>query len=92
MKRGRDGVEQHDASGSITCQAHPVTEVHSIGAGDAFTSGYLSGLLDELPVAERLRRGALCGALAVTGIRDWEQAPTRAELGLLADRPPDVSR
>lgn len=92
MKHGRDGVEHHDASGSTRCPAHPVTEVNSIGAGDAFASGYLSGLLDELPVAERLRRGALCGAMAVTGTGDWEQAPTRAELDLLISRQADAMR
>ncbi len=92
IKRGRDGVEHHDVDGSTRSPAHPVNEVSSIGAGDAFTAGYLSGLLDDLPVAERLRRGVLCGALAVTGNGDWEQAPTRAELHLLTSGEADVRR
>jgi 2-dehydro-3-deoxygluconokinase len=92
VKRGRDGAEHHDARGSTSCPAHPVTEVNSIGAGDAFTSGYLSGFLDGLSVADRLQRGALCGALAVTGTGDWEQAPTRAELDRLRRRHAEALR
>lgn len=80
VKRGRDGADGHTADGSVTCPPFEVVEVNSIGAGDAFTAGYLSGLLDGAPMPERLRRGGACGAFAVTGDGDWEQAPTRADL------------
>lgn len=83
IKRGSRGATYQDARERVSCAARPVAEVNSIGAGDAFTAGYLSGLLDGLPPAERLRRGAACGALAVTGVGDWEQAPTRRDLALL---------
>lgn len=83
IKRGSRGAEHYDGEAVTSCPAHAVTEVNSIGAGDAFTAGYLSALLDGLPVAERLRRGTLCGALAVTDVGDWEQAPTRADLATL---------
>jgi len=92
VKRGSRGAEHFDAAGSVACAAHAVTEVNSIGAGDAFTAGYLSGLLDGLPVEDRLSRGALCGALAVSGIGDWEQAPTRSQLVTLASRSGDAIR
>lgn len=80
IKRGKAGAESHTLDGVVTCPAYEVREVNSIGAGDAFTAGYLSGLLDELPVADRLRRAAACGAFAVAGDGDWEQAPTKADL------------
>ncbi|MEU7752443.1 sugar kinase [Micromonospora sp. NPDC049171] len=67
-----------------------VTAVDVVGAGDGFVAGYLSGLLDELPPAGRLARGAVCGAFAVSTTGDWEGLPTRAELGLLTG--PDVVR
>jgi 2-dehydro-3-deoxygluconokinase len=92
VKRGRHGAVHIDASGMTQCAAHPTTEVNSIGAGDAFTAGYLSGLLDAEPVAERLHRGALCGALAVSGVGDWEQAPTRADLVTLMRGSGDANR
>ena len=60
-----------------------VTAVDVVGAGDGFVAGYLPGLLDELPPAGKLARGAACGAFAVSTFGDWEGLPTRAELGLL---------
>jgi 2-dehydro-3-deoxygluconokinase len=92
VKRGRHGAVHIDSSGATPCAAHPVTEVNSIGAGDAFTAGYLSGLLDGEPVAERLRRGALSGALAVSGVGDWEQAPNRSDLVALTRASGEANR
>lgn len=80
VKRGRAGAESHTHDGVIAVPAYEVAEVNSIGAGDAFTAGYLSGLLDELPITDRLRRAAACGAFAVVGDGDWEQAPSKADL------------
>ncbi|WP_436495006.1 sugar kinase [Actinokineospora sp. HUAS TT18] len=70
--------------------AVPVTCVDPIGAGDAFVAGYLSGVLDGLPVADRLHRAATCGAFAVSVVGDWEGLPSRRELELLGGS--DVSR
>ncbi len=92
IKRGPRGAVHLDASGRTEHPAHRVTEVNSIGAGDAFTAGYLSGLLDGEPVRRRLQRGALCGALAVAGVGDWEQAPSRADLEMLLRAAPDADR
>ncbi|MEV7694035.1 sugar kinase [Microbacterium sp. NPDC089189] len=92
VKRGSRGADHTDANGVISCSAHPANEVNSIGAGDAFTAGYLSGLLDGLPVRERMRRGAFCGALAVSGHGDWEQAPFRADLASLEARSSEAAR
>lgn len=64
--------------------AVPVTALDTVGAGDAFVAGYLSALLDGLPPEECLRRGAVTGAFAAASVSDWQGAPTRDELGLLA--------
>ncbi|GAA2226792.1 sugar kinase [Herbiconiux moechotypicola] len=82
VKHGKRGAESFGPDGHVECPAHPVTEVDSIGAGDAFVGGYLSALLDGLDEAARLRRGAALGALAVTGRGDWERLPSRAELAV----------
>jgi 2-dehydro-3-deoxygluconokinase len=58
-----------------------------VGAGDAFTAGYLSALLDGADIPGRLQRGALTGAFAVSTAGDWEGLPTRSELALLAATP-----
>jgi hypothetical protein len=47
------------------------------------TAGYLSGHLDGLDLAGRLRRGVTLGAFAVGSRGDWEGLPRRHELSLL---------
>ncbi|MGZ0151807.1 sugar kinase [Kribbella sp. WER1] len=64
--------------------ALPVTVVDSIGAGDAFVSGYLSATLDGLSPEARLDRASTSGAFCVTAYGDWESLPTREDLTLLA--------
>jgi 2-dehydro-3-deoxygluconokinase len=54
-----------------------------VGAGDAFTAGYLSARLDGADLAGRLRRGVTAGAFAVAQRGDWEGLPSRDELALL---------
>ncbi len=63
-----------------------MTSIDTVGAGDAFTAGYLSALLDGGDIAERLRRGTLAGAFAVSTAGDCEGLPSAAELALLAPR------
>ncbi|KQX68610.1 sugar kinase [Angustibacter sp. Root456] len=83
VKRGAAGAtlatadERHDAA------ALAVTAVDTLGAGDAFTAGLLSALLDDLEPPAALRRAVTLGAFAVSTAGDWEGLPTRAELGLL---------
>lgn len=69
--------------------AHRVDVADTVGAGDAFVAGYLSGVLDDLPLTGRLTRGNTLGAFAVAAVGDWEGLPTRDELDLL-DRPEGV--
>jgi 2-dehydro-3-deoxygluconokinase len=83
VKRGAAGACVHTADGRWEAPAVPVTSIDTVGAGDAFTAGYLSALLDGEAVASRLQRGALMGAFAVSTAGDWEGLPSRAELALL---------
>jgi len=73
--------------GAETIAAPPtlVTSVDPVGAGDAFVAGYLSARLDGQDPADRLRRGARCGAFAVSVPGDWEGLPRRNELDVLSD-------
>ncbi|WP_113700971.1 sugar kinase [Nonomuraea lactucae] len=54
--------------------------VEAAGAGDAFVAGYISAALDGLTPPERLHRGTLLSAAAMTSAGDWQGLPTRAEL------------
>lgn len=49
----------------VSSAARTVDVVDPTGAGDAFTAGYLSGWLDECPMAQRLHRAQHCATLAV---------------------------
>lgn len=83
---GGNGAWTHSEKGRTHRAAPRVTVVDSIGAGDAFVSGYLSATLDGLDVEGRLERAAACGAFCVSGHGDWEALPTREELVLLTHR------
>lgn len=83
LTRGGDGASAHTSGSSVVDAARPVPVVDTIGAGDAFTAGYLSGLLDGLELRARLDRGSTLGAFAVSGAGDWESLPLRSELDLL---------
>ncbi|MET9270684.1 sugar kinase [Kribbella sp. NPDC003557] len=80
---GGKGAWSHTADGTIHSPALPVTVVDSIGAGDAFVSGYLSATLDNLSPEARLTRATTSGAFCVTAYGDWESLPTREDLTLL---------
>lgn len=80
---GSKGAWTHTASGTTHHPALPVTVVDSIGAGDAFVSGYLSATLDNLPTEARLTRATTSGAFCVGAHGDWESLPTRQDLTLL---------
>jgi 2-dehydro-3-deoxygluconokinase len=83
IKRGARGATVwHDGSAHHAA-AIPVAVLDTIGAGDAFTAGYLSGVLDGLSPAAALHRGTITAAFAVAALGDWEGLPTRDELSLL---------
>ena len=54
----------------------PVPDVDPVGAGDAFTAGYLDARLAGLPVADALRRGTACGAGVASAIGDTMGFPS----------------
>ncbi|QNE18056.1 sugar kinase [Kribbella qitaiheensis] len=83
---GGDGAWAHTTEGTTHQKALPVTVVDSIGAGDAFVSGYLSATLDDLPIPARLERATASGAFCVGAFGDWESLPTRDDLTLLTHR------
>ncbi|WP_354235131.1 sugar kinase [Arthrobacter sp. UYEF3] len=87
VKRGAAGAGVHTAAGRWEAPAIRVTSIDTVGAGDAFTAGYLSALLDGGDVAARLQRGTLAGAFAVSTSGDCEGLPSAAELALLAATP-----
>lgn len=61
--------------------------VDTVGAGDGFCAGFLTGLLQGKPAAEAVRIGSICGSIVVQGRGDWEATPDwQAVERLLEDR------
>ncbi|MFB6392407.1 sugar kinase [Polymorphospora lycopeni] len=83
VKLGADGARAYTRDGVTPVAAVPVTAVDTVGAGDAFTAGYLSGHLDGLDLTGRLGRAVALGAFAVVASGDWEGLPRRDELSLI---------
>lgn len=90
VKRGGDGASTY-IDGSVThAPGHSVDVVDTVGAGDAFVAGYLSGQLHGWSVQDKLARANACGAVVCTMPGDWEAAPTPADIAtfLGTDRDP----
>src|SRR5215218_1116907 len=64
----------------IRVPGFPVEVFNSVGAGDAFMSGFLSGWLREEPPEECLRLGNACGAIVVSRHGCSPAMPTSEEL------------
>ncbi|QPP05223.1 sugar kinase [Streptomyces bathyalis] len=80
VKRGADGASTYTQGSVVHAPAHRVDVVDTVGAGDAFVAGYLSGDLQHWSATEKLARANTCGAAMCTTPGDWEAAPTPAEL------------
>ena len=69
----------------------PVTPRDPTGAGDVFDAGFLDGWLAGEPLHACLRRGAACGARAVTARGGATAAPTAADLTRALAETPDAT-
>ncbi|RBP66067.1 2-dehydro-3-deoxygluconokinase [Brevibacterium sanguinis] len=80
VKRGPFGATSCFDGSSFIAAGHPVDVVDTVGAGDAFVAGYLSGDVQDWPIDQKLTRANACGALMCTIPGDWEASPTPEEL------------
>lgn len=92
VKRGARGASTYTSDGRSDRDAVPVDVVDTVGAGDAFTAGYLSAVLDGLGVTDRLHRAVVLGAAAVASPGDWEGLPRRHELHQVEGSRQEVDR
>jgi sugar/nucleoside kinase (ribokinase family) len=81
VKLGRDGAYFESENGAGHVPGFPVAKVvDTVGAGDGFAVGVISGLLDGLSPLDAVRRGTWIGARAVQVMGDTEGLPTRTEV------------
>jgi 5-dehydro-2-deoxygluconokinase len=69
-----------DLEDGVRVPGFPVEVFNSVGAGDAFMSGFMSGWLREEPLEDCLRLGNACGAIVVSRHGCSPAMPTREEL------------
>ncbi|HET7626788.1 MAG TPA: sugar kinase [Bacillales bacterium] len=81
VKLGEQGAYYSADQESGTVDAFKVPRVvDPVGAGDGFAAGLLSGLLDQLPLAKAVRRGAAVGAIVTMVHGDVEGLPDKERL------------
>jgi 2-dehydro-3-deoxygluconokinase len=80
VKLGEAGAAASTGGELHRQDAHQVTSIDTVGAGDAFVAGYLTHTMTGHTVPASLAAAAVCGALACTVPGDWQGAPTSADL------------
>lgn len=84
IKTGRKGAYVQNASMHAQVPSFPVEKfakvVDTVGAGDGFAVGVISGRLENLSLEEAAMRGNVIGGLQLTVQGDNEGLPTRGEL------------
>ena len=81
VKLGAEGAYFDGPQGRGYMAASAVAQVvDTVGAGDAFAVGVISGLLENLALKQAVKRATWMGARAVQVRGDTEGLPTRAEL------------
>jgi len=87
LKVGSKGAYYFTEDEGELVPGFPVKQViDPVGAGDGFAAGFISGLLDRLPVSEAVRRGNAVGALVTQFDGDYEGLPEHEELASFMDQ------
>lgn len=81
IKDGAKGAFVKDEEDTYRVSGFKVEKVvDTVGAGDGFAVGVISGILENLPMEESVRRGNAIGAIQVMHISDNEGLPNREKL------------
>jgi len=81
VKLGADGAYARDGKTSTVIPGYKVEKViDTVGAGDGFATGIISGIVEGLPLNEATHRANAIGSIQVQHPGDNEGLPTREEL------------
>ncbi|MFD3260075.1 sugar kinase [Paenibacillus lentus] len=81
IKLGPEGAYFKSADQEGYADGFKVEEVvDTVGAGDGFAVGVISGLLEQLPLKEAVRRGNAIGAINIMSPGDMDGLPDREKL------------
>jgi 2-dehydro-3-deoxygluconokinase len=92
VTRGAHGASVTTAAGTTSVGARAVTIVDPVGAGDAFTAGWLSAWLRGGSVSDALREAATVASLVVSVPTDIAGLPTARERDHVMRSGGDVDR
>lgn len=89
VKTGADGAWIIRSSGSTHVPAFIAREiVDTVGAGDGFAAGVISGLMEDLSLEDAVVRGNAIGTIQIMHVSDNEGLPTRDELARFMQETP----
>ena len=81
IKLGPDGAYVREGEESYHIPGYKVEKVvDTVGAGDGFAAGVISGLLENIPLKDAVLRGNAVGSIQVMHSSDNEGLPTKEEL------------
>ena len=80
LKRGADGCTVYAPGQKIEVPSFKVDAVDPTGAGDCFDGGFVTGLLEGLPLLDVARLANACGGLGATKKGPMEGAMWRAQV------------
>ncbi|AZK46604.1 sugar kinase [Paenibacillus lentus] len=87
IKLGPEGAYFKTADQEGYAEGFKVEEVvDTVGAGDGFAVGVISGLLEQLPLKEAVRRGNAIGAINIMSPGDMDGLPDRDKLHKFMNR------
>ena len=92
VKCGSDGAVVADSTHTFVCPPIEVPVIDNIGAGDAFNSGFLCGILENKSIQEAGVMGSFMGAMAVSSYGDTEGLPNREQLKNYMNHTPQIHR
>lgn len=81
VKNGSEGAYYSDGNDSCQVSGFKVDKVvDTVGAGDGFAVGVISGIIEGKNLFESVKRGNAIGAIQVTNLSDNEGLPDKEEL------------
>jgi len=93
VKLGKEGALAADKDQQILAPAFDAGKViDTVGAGDAFASGFLTGILEGMPLAKAVELANACGGFATTIVGDVEGLPLRSEVDMLMGKRRNIDR
>lgn len=92
VKDGKNGAVIANRKEQVPVLPHPCCCIDPIGAGDAFDSAFLCGILEGKDLAACGRMGAIAGALATETYGDTEGYPTLRIMNSVLNHQSDIFR